>query len=185
MKSPSAEQPMIKMEMNQCIRDFIEKLPESYKSVVVLSELEGLKNREIADILGVSVDTVKIRLHRARAKLKKELESHCDFYRDKRNVLECDLKGAFDDYEEAPMENRIKELIAIGASITANCKPCLEYHVAEAIKSGAGEQEIAEAIAVAKMVRKGALDKMDQFTSGILQSDKATPECSENRSECS
>ena len=66
------------------------------------------------------------------------------------------------------MDVKTKELIAIGASITANCKPCLEYHVAKAKENGANDQEIAEAVAVGKMVRKGAASKMDQFTSTVL-----------------
>ena len=66
------------------------------------------------------------------------------------------------------MDVRIEELIAIGASITANCKPCLEYHVAKARENGASEQEIAEAIGVGKMVRRGAASKMDQFTATVL-----------------
>lgn len=65
------------------------------------------------------------------------------------------------------METRIKELIAVGASITANCQPCLRYHVSQAREHGADEQEITEAIAVAKMVRTGAMAKMDQFASTI------------------
>ena len=65
------------------------------------------------------------------------------------------------------MDIRIKELIAIGASITANCKPCLEYHVARARENGADDEEIAEAIVVAKMVRKGAVSKMDEFIPAV------------------
>lgn len=65
------------------------------------------------------------------------------------------------------MESRIKELIAIGASITANCQPCLQYHVEKALESGAGQQEIADAIAVGNTVRKGAAAKMDIFASGF------------------
>ena len=61
------------------------------------------------------------------------------------------------------MDVRIEELIAIGASITANCKPCLEYHVAKARENGAADEDITEAVAVAKMVRKGAASKMDEF----------------------
>jgi AhpD family alkylhydroperoxidase len=63
------------------------------------------------------------------------------------------------------LDNRIAELIAIGASVTANCQPCLEYHVDKALESGASELEIAQAIEVAKMVRKGAASKMDKFAS--------------------
>ena len=67
------------------------------------------------------------------------------------------------------MDNQIKELIAVGASVTANCQPCLEHHTGKARDSGANEQQIKEAIAVAKMVRKGATNKSDESaaTSGF------------------
>jgi len=38
-KAPSVEQQLIRKEMNECIRNFVEKLPENYKTVLVLSEL--------------------------------------------------------------------------------------------------------------------------------------------------
>jgi len=99
-KEPSVEQRVIQNEMNQCIRDFIENLPGNYKTVVVLSELEGLRNQEIADILQISLESVKIRLHRGRANLRKKLESNCSFYRNEQNELACDLKGAFEEFRE-------------------------------------------------------------------------------------
>ena len=95
-KTPSAEQQLIRKEMNECIRDFVEKLPEAYRTTLVLSELEGLKNSEIAEILGVSLDTVKIRLHRARARLKKELMTHCDAYWIEDNEFLPDLRCALE-----------------------------------------------------------------------------------------
>jgi RNA polymerase sigma-70 factor, ECF subfamily len=91
-QTPSVEATVIRAEMNACIREFIERLPEAYRTVMVLSELEGFKNGEIAAILGVSLDTVKIRLHRAREKLRTELETGCSFDRDERNELACDRK---------------------------------------------------------------------------------------------
>ncbi len=72
------------------------------------------------------------------------------------------------------MEMRIKELIAVGASITANCQPCLRYHVGQARDAGANEQEIGEAIAVAKMVRTGAMAKMDEFAATVAGTAKPT-----------
>jgi len=72
------------------------------------------------------------------------------------------------------METRVKELIAIGASVTANCQPCLEYHVTKARENGAEEAEIKEAIAVGRTVRKGAAGKLDQYASELL-SDAAPP----------
>jgi len=79
-KKPLIEKQIIREEMNECIRSYIEKLPESYRTALVLSEYEGLKNNEIADILGDSLDTIKIRLHRARIKLKEELENNCELH---------------------------------------------------------------------------------------------------------
>lgn len=99
-KRPSLEASLIRKEMNECIRNFVENLPADYRTVVVLSELQGLTNNEIAEILGVSLHVVKIRLHRARAKLRKELEAHCSFYRDERNELACDPNSAFREFRK-------------------------------------------------------------------------------------
>ena len=79
-KVPLVEPQIYRKEMSACVRDFIGRLPENYRTVLVLSEMESLSNNEIAEILGVSLATVKIRLHRSRAKLRQELETHCDSY---------------------------------------------------------------------------------------------------------
>jgi len=100
-KASSLDQQLIRKEMNTCIQNVIRKLPPDYRSVIVLSELEELRNQEIAEILHVSLYTVKIRLHRARKKLKEELENLCCFYRDERNVLSCDLKSAIKQFKES------------------------------------------------------------------------------------
>ena len=83
---------LIRKDMNDCIRGVVESLPADYSTVLVLSEFEGLTNSEIAEVIGISLDTAKIRLHRARTKLRKALELKCNFYRDDRNELSCDSK---------------------------------------------------------------------------------------------
>jgi len=88
----SIEEDLIKAEMAECIRDYIESLLSDYRTVIILHDLEGFKNREIAKILGCSLETVKIRLHRARKKLQSILASNCNFYLDENNVLCCDKK---------------------------------------------------------------------------------------------
>jgi RNA polymerase sigma-70 factor (ECF subfamily) len=95
-ESSSVDGQLVRKEMNECIRDFVDRLPANYRTVLVLSELEGMKNREVAEILGISLETVKIRLHRARAKLKEELGRECTFYRDERDELACDRKQSFE-----------------------------------------------------------------------------------------
>ena len=74
---PTPEQQLLRKDMYECFGDFVENLPANYRTVVVLSELGELTNHEIAEILGLSLDTVKIRLHRGRARLFQELKTHC------------------------------------------------------------------------------------------------------------
>jgi len=71
------------------------------------------------------------------------------------------------------LSEREKELVAVGASITANCQPCLQYHVEKALASGADSWEVKAAIDVGKQVRKGASAKMDQFASGMKETQPA------------
>lgn len=75
--TPSLEQQLMRKEMYECFVDFVKRLPPNYRAVVVLSELEQLPNGQIADILGLSLDVVKIRLHRGRTRLLQELKAHC------------------------------------------------------------------------------------------------------------
>lgn len=64
-------------EMYDCFGSYLKSLPAAYRMVFILSDLEDLPNREIADILGISLDTVKIRLHRGRAMLLQQLKQNC------------------------------------------------------------------------------------------------------------
>jgi AhpD family alkylhydroperoxidase len=60
-------------------------------------------------------------------------------------------------------------LIAVGASVAANCQPCLEINLARAKECGAEESEIAQAIWVGRMIRHGAAVKMDEFIPNLIQ----------------
>ncbi len=91
-KNPTVEQQAIKEEMSSCIRRVVNRLPETYRTVIVLSDLEGFKDSEIAAILGLSLPAAKVALHRAHARLKKALSSYCVFYRNEENELACDRK---------------------------------------------------------------------------------------------
>lgn len=73
------------------------------------------------------------------------------------------------------IDNRIKELIAVGASITANCQPCLQYHAGKALEFGAEPGEIAVAVEVGKQVRKGAAAKMDDFSATLKDRGNSSP----------
>ena len=67
------------------------------------------------------------------------------------------------------LENSIKALIGVGASVSANCQPCLQSAVAMALASGADEQQIEAAIVIGKKVRAGAASGMDNL---VLEVDR-------------
>jgi AhpD family alkylhydroperoxidase len=70
------------------------------------------------------------------------------------------------------LDDKIKELVAVGAAITANCQPCLEYHSAKARELGVADDDIFEAIKVAQQVRRGATAKIDRFAAEHVSGQK-------------
>jgi RNA polymerase sigma-70 factor (ECF subfamily) len=83
-------------EMGACVQDVVRLLPDSLKSVIILFDMAELSHREIADTLDISVENVKVRLHRGRKKLRALLEEKCTFELDERNVLVCEPANAKD-----------------------------------------------------------------------------------------
>ena len=90
---PRLDKVMEQREMSACVQDYIAALPESYRAVILLHDVQGLSNPEIAAMLDLSLATVKIRLHRARKKLRAALGEGCSFESDERGVRVCEPKG--------------------------------------------------------------------------------------------
>jgi RNA polymerase sigma-70 factor (ECF subfamily) len=63
----------IRSEQVSRLRDTVEKLPPQYRIVLVLRDMEGLTDDEVAEITGARPGTVRVRLHRARLFVRKEL----------------------------------------------------------------------------------------------------------------
>jgi RNA polymerase sigma-70 factor, ECF subfamily len=85
----STQKELEQFQMRQCVFGLVNHLPEPLRSVIILADVDEFSHQEIADIVGITVANVKIRLHRARKKLKLLLEEHCVFEVDERNVLTC------------------------------------------------------------------------------------------------
>ena len=66
------------------------------------------------------------------------------------------------------MDEKLKEMIAIGASVTANCIPCIQYHFAKAREVGVTNAEIKAAVLIGRAVRKGAAHKWDEEVGSLL-----------------
>lgn len=84
---------MVVDEMNSCVREIIDSLPEDYRAALVLHDLQGLTAAATAEACGCSLATAKIRIHRARARLRNALKAECVFYHDEDDVLRCDKKS--------------------------------------------------------------------------------------------
>ena len=83
-------------EMNACVRQVIDSLPVDYRAALILHDIEGLTDAQTAEVCGCSLATSKIRIHRARSRLRAALERRCDFYRGDDGVLRCDRKAGGD-----------------------------------------------------------------------------------------
>lgn len=90
--SPSLQQTIERNEMSGCVQDYLTRLPDNYRSVIMLHDMHELTAAEIAHLLGESLANVKIRLHRARIKLRAALKAGCAFSYDESDVLTCESK---------------------------------------------------------------------------------------------
>ncbi len=71
--SPRVDDPSIQVELRLALTAAIDELPAAYRVVLVLRDVEGRSNAEIADVLGLNIAVVKTRVHRARLFLRKRL----------------------------------------------------------------------------------------------------------------
>ncbi len=99
LNSPRLDQVIEQKQMSACVQLYLEELSDSYRAVILLHDVEGLSNPEIAAMLDCSLATVKIRLHRARQRLRAALARACDFSQDERGVLVCDPKPPAPDQD--------------------------------------------------------------------------------------
>ena len=86
----------VTQELSNCLQPMIRRLPETYREAVILSELKGLTQKEVAQMQGTSLSGAKSRIQRGRAQLKEMLADCCR--------LEFDHKGRLCDYERKDNE---------------------------------------------------------------------------------
>lgn len=70
------EQEVERSQRHQLVREAVDRLPESYRTVIMLRDLEELSTTETAQILDITEGNVRVRLHRARRALQAELEDY-------------------------------------------------------------------------------------------------------------
>lgn len=77
------------------------------------------------------------------------------------------------------MNEQIEELIALGASVTAHCQPCLQHHVARATELGISKEDIQHAIEIGRMVSRGAESAFRQYEKQLFAepAEKSSSSC--------
>jgi RNA polymerase sigma-70 factor, ECF subfamily len=83
-------------EMSACVQSYLAALPDDYRIAILLHDAHGLQNAEIAELVGCSLATAKIRIHRARRRLRETLDAACSFEIDDRGVLVCNPQPGSD-----------------------------------------------------------------------------------------
>jgi RNA polymerase sigma-70 factor (ECF subfamily) len=92
-REASIQKELEQRQMGQCVQGHMSLLPESLRTVLILYDIMDFSHREIAEILGTRIENTKVRLHRARTRLKAILKEQCAFEVDERGVLVCEPTG--------------------------------------------------------------------------------------------
>ena len=72
--------------ISRCVRPFVEELPKMYREALILSEIEGLDQAQVAQKLGITLASAKARIQRGKQKLRKKFED-C-------SIFKCSPRGA-------------------------------------------------------------------------------------------
>jgi RNA polymerase sigma-70 factor (ECF subfamily) len=93
----------LQSDLGECVALFVGRLPSPYREAVTLTELEGLPQKEAAEMLGISVSGMKSRVQRGREKIRHMFEECCQISVDCRGrVSECEPRGL----DEVPADCR-------------------------------------------------------------------------------
>lgn len=91
LESPAHDEDNLESALGECVALFVARLPSPYREAVTLTELEGLTQKEAAEMLGLSLSGMKSRVQRGREKIRSMFEQCCEISLDCRgHVVQCD-----------------------------------------------------------------------------------------------
>jgi RNA polymerase sigma-70 factor (ECF subfamily) len=99
--APYPEQQASNSEIRRLLEEAVEKLPDAYRTIFMLRDVEDMSTTDTADVLEITEDNVKVRLHRARALLRKSLYARAGMERKEAfnfHAVRCDrvVKNVFE-----------------------------------------------------------------------------------------
>ena len=84
----------LQLDLGECVALFVARLQSPYREAIILTELQGLTQKEAAEMLGVSVSGMKSRVQRGREKIREMFEQCCQISVDCRGrVVECESRS--------------------------------------------------------------------------------------------
>ena len=99
--TPNPEQQASNSEIRRLLEEAVDNLPDSYRTVFMLRDIEEMSTTDAADVLEITEENVKVRLHRARALLRKSLYARAGMQKDEAfnfHAIRCDrvVKNVFE-----------------------------------------------------------------------------------------
>ncbi|GET22201.1 carboxymuconolactone decarboxylase family protein [Prolixibacter denitrificans] len=91
-----------------------------------------------------------------------------EFYRKNSKVYQAFVEMEQRTYQDGALAKKHKELIATGISVVINCESCMEWHIKQAIDSGASQEEIIEAFEVGIEMSGGPGTVSARFAMDVL-----------------
>ena len=91
------------------------------------------------------------------------------FYSDHSKVYRAFVEMETKTFAGGDLEKKVKELIAIGISVHMNCESCMEWHIREALESGAIKEQIIEAVEVGIEMGGGPATVSARFAMKVLE----------------
>jgi len=93
----------LQLELGECVALFVARLPSPYREAVTLTELQGLTQKDAAEMLGTSLSGMKSRVQRGREKIREMFEECCEISVDCRGrVVDCEAR----DLDQVPEDCR-------------------------------------------------------------------------------
>jgi RNA polymerase sigma-70 factor (ECF subfamily) len=94
---PGSDAETLQTALGECVALFVARLPSPYRETITLTELEGLTQRDAAEMLGISLSGMKSRVQRGRERLRAMFDECCQISVDCRGrVVECEPRAMQD-----------------------------------------------------------------------------------------
>ena len=103
--APDPEQQASNSEVRRLLEEAVEKLPDAYRTIFILRDIEEMSTTDAAEVLEITEENVKVRLHRARALLRKSLYARAGMERKEAfnfHAVRCDrvVKNVFERIQQ-------------------------------------------------------------------------------------